>query len=59
MAEMVSINKSELDKLVRGIVKEELEKISIISSDEQKELENLYGNTLYEKNYNKKDYVRL
>ncbi len=57
-SEMITIKKSELDKFVRKIVREELEKVNLISREEQIEIEQIYGNALYEKR-DKKDYVKL
>ena len=58
-SELITLNKSELNNLVRIIVKEEIKKINEVSQDEQIELENLYGSKLNSKNYNKNDCVRL
>ena len=55
---MISISRKELDKLIRTIVKEELEKIKYVSDNEQREIEQIYGNAVYEKR-DKKDYVKL
>jgi len=57
-SEMISISRKELDKLIRTIVKEELEKIKYVSDNEQREIEQIYGNAVYEKR-DKKDYVKL
>lgn len=55
---MITISRKELDKLVRTIVKEELEKINYVSNNEQREIEQLYGNAVYVKR-DKKNYVKL
>ncbi len=55
----INIDVDELNNLIRGIVREELNKIGEISIDEQKELEMLYGDSLEKDDYNKEDCIRL
>jgi hypothetical protein len=58
-SDIVKIPKDELEKLIRGIVKEELNKIHEVSEDEQKELEKLYGESLTKEDYSREDCIRL
>jgi len=55
----INISKTQLHNLVREYVREELDKIGTISDSEQDELEMLYGDSLYEEDYNKDSAIRL
>ncbi len=59
ISDTINIDRNELSNLIRGIVREELNKIGEMSLDEQKELECLYGDSLEKDDYNKEDCVRL
>lgn len=58
-SDTINIDRNELSNLIRGIVKEELNKIGEISLDEQKELEKLYGDSLQKNDYDRENCVRL
>lgn len=56
----ITISKSELFDLIRKAIRTELSEIEKISYNEQKEIETLHGKeVLYEKDYDKNDYIRL
>lgn len=59
MTDTISINREELNTLIRSIVKDELNKITEISEEEQSELEELYKDSLDLKDYDKNNCVRL
>ena len=58
-SDIINIDKNELSNLIRGIIREELNKVGKMSLDEQKELEHLYGDSLGKDDYNKENCVRL
>lgn len=58
-SDTINIDRNELSNLIRGIVREELNKVGDMSLDEQKELEHLYGDSLEKDDYNREDCVRL
>ena len=55
----ITIDKDELFTLIRKAVRVELNNIEDISDEEQKELEELHGDSLYKDDYNKKDFIKL
>lgn len=55
----ITIDKDELFSLIRKAVREELNEIEDISIEEQKKLEELHGDSLFDEEYNEKDFVRL
>lgn len=58
-SQTITIDKSELKTLIRGIVKEEIKKANTISLQEQKELEKIYGQALYEEDHTYEKNIRL
>lgn len=55
----ITIDKDELFSLIRKAVRVELNNIENISDEEQNELNKLYGNSLFDEDYNEKDFVKL
>lgn len=56
----ITISKTELFDLIRKAIRTELNEIEKISYEEQEEIEKLHGkNVLYEKEYDKNDYIKL
>ena len=59
MEQMLSVTEQKLKSIVRSVIQEEFEKINTVSLEEQKELEALHKNALYENDYDENDVIRL
>ncbi|MCH8520282.1 MAG: hypothetical protein LAT82_06025 [Nanoarchaeota archaeon] len=58
-SEMITLNKDELYSLIRKAIRDELDSIEYVSDEEQKEIDDLYKDSLNTQNYNSKDCIRL
>ena len=57
-SDIITISKDELFNLIRKAVRAELNEIGYVSEEEQKEIEELYGDSLNSE-YNSKNSIRL